>query len=132
MTFAERASSMALPSASPGSSLNYHYGGSVSVVAVLPLRRICECSSGVVSTRAGAGRAGRRPRRGSVGCLLVAGDFGGCLTCRVRGVSGLVEDNVDDAASQAPESEFRFWGAVLAHIGLVLFVWAFVPGARTP
>jgi hypothetical protein len=34
MAFVERASSMTLPSASPGSSLNYHDSGAVSVVGV--------------------------------------------------------------------------------------------------
>ena len=67
-----------------------------------------------------------------VGGLLVAVHFRGRLTwCawqwRRRG-GYLVEEHLGYAASQAPE--FRFWGAMLALIGLNLFVLACVLGVR--
>ncbi len=40
----------------------------------------------------------------------------------------LVEERFDYAASQAPE--FRFWGAMLALIGLIPFVLACLLGVR--
>jgi hypothetical protein len=52
-----------------------------------------------------------------------------CVRQRMRRGGRLVEEHFGYAASQAPE--FRFWGAVLALIGPMLFVFTCLLGVRT-
>jgi hypothetical protein len=70
----------------------------------------------------------------AVGGLLVAANSRGCVTRCVRywisRAGWLVEGRAGYAAF--PACGFRFWGAVLALVGLFVLVLACVPGAGWP